>query len=461
MDLRADIVVIGGGLSGATAALRAASLGREVVLVRKGYGATAIGSGTFDVLGGSPCENLGLLTGERFDSAHEFLSLAKRLPLHPYGLLADVHGGHAEEAWSTFQRRFEAASSFLLDRLAKAGHGFAGRLDAITAHTTTQGTFRWTNLAPLSVHRADVAAFEDARVVFVGIEGVGAFDASFVGRSLTALLRDERPRAIDLVDFRTLRIPWARATGGLLPAEVARDLDNLERREEFAEELTRAISGGRFSHAIVAPCLGIASHPETLDLLSQRTGLNVSEPLVGPPHAIHGLRIQKALDRALSTSSVRVVGAQVTGAETTHSVVNALRGEGEEGAIRVRAERFVLASGRYVGGGLRGRGTLQEAIFDLPVFHHGRSVNDRPVFSLLRPGFRTRQPAFDAGLRASADLRPLREDSRVAFGNLYACGTILGGYDLALDGTGPGVNLLTGFAAGEIAAGSEGKGSEA
>src|SRR4030042_1575935 len=118
VDLRADIVVIGGGLSGATAALRAASLGREVVLVRKGYGATAIGSGTFDVLGGSPCENLGLLTGERFDSAHELLSLAKRLPLHPYGLLADVHGGHAEEAGCTFQPRFEAASSFLLAPLA-------------------------------------------------------------------------------------------------------------------------------------------------------------------------------------------------------------------------------------------------------------------------------------------------------------------------------------------------------
>ena len=79
-ELRADIAVIGGGLSGATAALRAAALGREVILVRKGYGATAMGSGHFDVLGGPVSETLGLLTADHFQPEHALASLLKRLP---------------------------------------------------------------------------------------------------------------------------------------------------------------------------------------------------------------------------------------------------------------------------------------------------------------------------------------------------------------------------------------------
>jgi anaerobic glycerol-3-phosphate dehydrogenase len=92
---------------------------------------------------------------------------------------------------------------------------------------------------------------------------------------------------------------------------------------------------------------------------------------------------------------------------------------------------------------------VREAIFDLPVFHHTDPIRERPVFTLLRPEFWSRQPAFEAGLRVSRDLRPLREDGKVVLENLHAAGAILGGYDVALDGTGSGVDLMTGFEAGQ------------
>ena len=448
MDARADIAVIGGGLSGVTAALRAASQGRDVVLVRRGYGGTSTGSGAIDVIGASPCESLGLMSCAHHDPAHALGSLLKRLPAHPYALLGD---GPAE-AWPAFRARFDAASDFILDHLAKAGLAVSGRLDVLTAHATTHGTLRLTNLAPLSVHRGDVVAMRGARVVLLGVEGVGVFDPSFLGRSLQAILAKESPDALAAMDLRTLRIPWARPTGGILPAEVARDLDDAERREAFAEEVVRAITGPSFTHVIVAPVLGLERHAEVLEILARRLGIPVSEPLVPPPHAIHGLRMQKALDRALASSRVRLVSARVTGAEISGRRILALEGEDDAGAVKIRAEQFVLATGRFAGGGLTGRVTVREAIFGLPVFHRAKPLGDRAVFSLLRPGYFTRQPLFDAGIRAGSDLRPLGTDGRAAFENLIAAGTILGGYDLALDGTGPGVDLLTGFAAGERAA---------
>jgi glycerol-3-phosphate dehydrogenase subunit B len=406
------------------------------------------------VLGGSPCESLGLITGEHHDSPHALAALLRRLPSHPYALLADASAGPGE-AWPAFRARFDAAGAFLLDHLAKAGHTLSGRLETLTAHVTTHGTLRLTNLSPLSVHRGDVSALSAARVVFVGVEGVGAFDPSFVGRSLQAILGKDHPGALAGIEVRTVRIPWARSTGGLLPAEVARDLDDPERREAFVAEVAGVIGGATFTHAVIAPVLGIERHPEVLELLARRTGVVVSEPLVPPPHAIHGLRMQKALDRALAASRVRLVNARVTGAEIAGKRILSLEGEDEAGPVRIRAEGFVLATGRFLGGGLTARGTLREAIFGLPVFHRTRPVGDRAVFNLLRPGYFTRQPLFDAGLRASSDLRPLDADDRVAYENLLVAGTILGGYDLALDGTGPGVDLLTGFAAGERAASGE------
>jgi len=451
MDARADIAVIGGGLSGVTAALRAASQGREVILVRKGYGGTAMGSGALDVIGASPCESLGLISCAHHDPAHALATLLTRLPSHPYGQIEGTPTGPAE-AWPAFRARFDAAAAFLLDHLAKAGLAVSGRLETLTAHATTHGTLRLTNLSPLSVHRGDASSLRGARVVLVGVEGIGTFDPSFVGRSLRAILTKDRPDALEAIDVRTVRIPWARSTGGLLPAEVARDLDDPERREVFAEEVSRAIGGDAFTHALVAPLLGLERHGEVIELLARRTGIAVCEPLVPPPHAIHGLRMQKALDRALATSRVRLVNARVTGAERSGRSVLALEGTGDAGPVRIRAEQFVLATGRFLGGGLTGRGAVREAIFGLPVFHRSKPVGDRAVFNLLRPGYFTRQPLFDAGIRASSDLRPLDAGGRAAYDNLLAAGTILGGYDLALDGTGPGVDLLTGFAAGERAA---------
>jgi glycerol-3-phosphate dehydrogenase subunit B len=449
METQAEIIVIGGGLSGTTAALRAAALGRDVVLVRKGYGTTAARSGAFNVLGGTAHETFDLLAGEHYDPAHELFSLLKSRPIHPYRWFLDTQAGGAAAAWETFRPRFEAASSFFFDRLTRAGYTLAGGIEAMTAHVTTQGTFRWTNFTPLSVHRGDVSSWERARVAFVGIDGVDTFDPAFAGRSLATLIGEDKPSAIDTLTTRTLPLPWARPRGGLHPCEAARDLDEPNRRESFVALVESALAGSVLTHLVISPVLGIEHHLETLDLLEKRTGLRVSEPLVPVPHAIHGLRLQKALDRALETSPVRVVNARVTGAEVSRSWIRTLEARGDGGPVRLRAKHYVLATGRFFGGGLVGRGTVQEAIFDLPVFHQTSPVRERPVFSLLRPDFWSRQPAFEAGLRVSRDLRPLREDGKVALENLRAVGMILGGYDAALDGTGSGVDLMTGFEAGQ------------
>ncbi|MFR2393157.1 MAG: FAD-dependent oxidoreductase [Varibaculum cambriense] len=71
-----DVVVIGAGLSGLSAALRLLKAGREVDLITKGIGGIQLGQGTIDLYGYSP---------ERVDNP---LAAIDKLPQsHPYSKL--------------------------------------------------------------------------------------------------------------------------------------------------------------------------------------------------------------------------------------------------------------------------------------------------------------------------------------------------------------------------------------
>jgi anaerobic glycerol-3-phosphate dehydrogenase len=396
-----------------------------VLLVRRGYGGTATGSGAIDVIGASPCESLGLMTCAHHDPAHALGSLLKRLPAHPYTLLADGSAGPVDP-WPAFRARFDAASDFLLDHLAKAGLAVSGRLDALTAHATTHGTLRLTNLAPLSINAGDVAALRVARVALVGVEGVGAFDPSFVGRSLQAILARERPDALAAMEPCRADPGHARRAGS--SRRRSRGPRRPERQDYFAEECPRP---GRcvLHHAILAPVLGILRHAEA-PRAAWRRRIPVSEPLVPLPLRSTELRMQKALDRALAASRVRLF-PRVGGAEIAGRPILASR-RGRAGPVKIRAERSCSPPALHRRRKLTGAAPCGRR-------YSGSRVPPRAAwatarFSLLRPGCITRQPS-SAGI-ARANRRRWTPTPR-GFENLLPPGAILGGYDLALDGTGP------------------------
>jgi glycerol-3-phosphate dehydrogenase subunit B len=70
-----DVVVVGAGLAGLTAALRVAEHGMKVVVVTKGVGSLHLGGATIDVLGYAP---------ERVDApGRELPDFVARAPEHP------------------------------------------------------------------------------------------------------------------------------------------------------------------------------------------------------------------------------------------------------------------------------------------------------------------------------------------------------------------------------------------
>jgi glycerol-3-phosphate dehydrogenase subunit B len=177
--------------------------------------------------------------------------------------------------------------------------------------------------------------------------------------------------------------------------------------------------------------------------------VQVAEALADVP-SVPGLRLQRAIDARLEASGVEVVAGELAAAPTPGAPIVA-------GGRELRARAWVLATGRFVGGGVVRRGVLAEPALRLPVqAAEGREAGVhlavRPAASLTVRDRRRPQPLLSAGLRVDAALRPLDERGRPVHPRLFAAGAVVGGHEQATDGTGLGVAILTGFLAGRAAA---------
>jgi len=162
------------------------------------------------------------------------------------------------------------------------------------------------------------------------------------------------------------------------------------------------------------------------------------EMLASPPSP-HGWRLQQA------------IGLGAVRAEVTSFDASGGRLVGAKAAGRAfRADAFVLATGRHIGGGLVAGRATSEPLVGLGVFHDGAAADQLGVrlqhLRYLDPGAEMR-----LGLMTDKRLHPLTADGSVPYSNLYAVGALLGGYDYA-GPCGFGVPILTGWLAGRYAA---------
>lgn len=424
--LEADVLVLGGGMAGAIAALAARAGGARVALVRRAPGATALSSGAIGVapdLSAGPDEPLAWRRGP-VEAARR---LAVLRPGHPYALLgADL--GRLPEALAFAARALDPLLSPALDRprfLATPLGGAAGV--ALCQRSMVAGDLL-TAQAPLAV---------------VGFRGHLGFDADLVADGLARAAPLGAPEAFALEVELPFDAPAAR------PHELARALDAPGAAEALGERLRAALAGRGAGAVLLPPVLGLAPRSRAVERISSAAGVPVAETLSDVP-SVPGLRLQARLDAALQAAGVQVVGGAARAAPVPGDPLEA------DGAIVV-AGWWVLATGRFVGGGVARRGALVEPALGLAVqAAEGREAGvhlaQRPAASLTTRDRRGPQPLLSAGLRVDASLRPLDDLGRPVHPRLLAAGAVVGGHEHASDGTGLGVAVLTGYLAGRRAA---------
>ena len=445
------LLILGGGLAGATAALTARARGARVTLVAGTPGALAGWSGRLDAFGPwteprsgalpfeGPAQSRATPPTARLTRRARFDALRLRRPHHPYlrlGLDLDDLDTHLRAALSGL-----------------AGGGPAPLLlTAPCPAPTSAGTVTLSDGGPSSVQLPpDLRA---APIVWLHIPGASPYPPA----SLAALLAHQlgRPEGgVDMVEVACPDLPLAgpptaiahRLEGGPESATGAR----------LAEAIAEAVSGAPRGALILSPpiwghTLGCAeawrAHLRALTHHHHAEALAVGEP-------VFGLRLWRWLHAAMADRGVELIAGRALdlaferqGARLSSARI-ALSGGASRELGDLRA--VILATGRHAGGGLRGSKPLREALLGLPLYLGGH-VLDNPEIdptSLL-----PERPWQDStlslmGLGIDARCRPLNDKGQPFAENLFAAGRLIGGTHPSIDGTAQGVDLVTGALAQE------------
>jgi glycerol-3-phosphate dehydrogenase subunit B len=285
--------------------------------------------------------------------------------------------------------------------LAKDGIKLEGSWRSRGAYADIHGVARPANLVPATVAPGELRGLAGRRVAVIGVREVGDYDAESTALALKELHGvdayaeevsiPELPVAAALTDLYGRRAPSSRTRG-----------------------------------TIVAYPPGFTGLPD-----------GGFELLAAPPSP-HGWRLQQAL-------ALGAVRAEVTGLQSESGRVVAAQTKDRA----YRADAFILATGHHIGGGLiKGRVT-HEPLLSLGVFNDGRPAGQGGT-RLQRLEYVDPASEFRSGLATDRRLRPLDEGGAAPYRNLFAAGSVLGGYDYA----GPygfGLPILTGWMAGHWA----------
>jgi glycerol-3-phosphate dehydrogenase subunit B len=395
--MRSDVVVVGAGVAGLTAALRLAEQGRRVAVVAYGVGSTHLAPGRVDVLAvDRPLEALDGFIRSR--------------PDHPYALVG-VEGVAEATAW--FADRF----------------GYAGSAEENFVLPTAIGATKRSALVPESALDGDLRT--RGRFLIVGLTGLKDFYPELCAANLQRT--GVRARAVQLS-------PPLDGETDVNALGFAARFEDERFREEVVAELRLGLSPGE--HVGFPAVLG-RREPVWRDL-SERLRTPVFEIPTLPP-SVPGIRLYDALTAALRAAGGRVItGSPVVGARTSGRRIEALVAGAAGHAVDYFAEGFVLATGGFNSGALEldSHGAVRDTVLDLPV-----SV---PPGDRFAPQYFGTHAFARAGLAVDEQLHPLG-----GYENLYAAGATIAGAEPWREGSGEGIAISTGFAAAEAIVGAK------
>jgi glycerol-3-phosphate dehydrogenase subunit B len=411
-----DVVVVGAGLAGLTAALAVAEGGKRVLVLAHGVGSTHLAPATIDVLGYAPD-----LVESPAEALPDFIAAN---PSHPYARVG-VETVAASIAW-------------LREHCGELG--YVGGLERNRLMPTAVGAAKPCAAVPATMAAGEL--HDGLRLAVVGFEPLKDFYPALVAANLSRLQLPGGGR----VDARPVVLSASPREG---EADVgtlvyARALDGADFRRELAAQLRQAVSDGE---TLVLPAmLGTAPTTDVLRELEEGAGAPLAEIPTLPP-SLPGIRLFGALTRALRRAGGRlVIGTRVVGARTAGGRVEAVVAEDAARRTTYWATSFVLATGGVASGGieLASHGTMREAVFDLP-------LSGLPGAGELRflPGYFEHHPANRAGVAVDRLLRPVDDDGAVVYDNLHAAGATLAGAEPWREKSGDGVALASGYRAAQ------------
>ncbi len=414
-----DLLVVGAGLSGLTAAWQAAENGERVRLISKGWGALYWHTGCIDILGYDPTRD-----NKRVDNPAEAIShLSLSNPGHPYAMLG-------------IDRIHQALDGFK-HLCANAGYEMQGSLERNWLFPTAVGAIRPTCLAPAMMMAGELQ--NNDQILVVGFEGFHDFYPELIADNLTA-------QGYPATGLR-LSLPVLQQHKFITGRVLATLFDQLELCELVADKIKQAYK----PNSTVKPqrigfpaVLGLEKPLLVKEKLQSTLGLPVFEIPTLPP-SIPGIRLSQVLVAAIESKGGRVFeGMQVNAAICDAGRIIEFQSEAASRQKAHRAENYILATGGILGGGMHANydGGVSEVICDLSI-QQPRNRSEWFSQKFLSP---SGHPLYNSGVSVNDRLQPIiNEEGLPVYENLYVAGNLLSGGDFIQERSTDGVALVTGF----------------
>ncbi len=407
--MKQDVVVVGGGLSGFTAALMCAEQGAAVTLIFAGAGTLPLSGGVIDVLG---------FDGQKREVQNPAAALSALPSKHPYRKMG--------------VESLQGAIDWFKDFAARYGHPYEGELTTQIPVATAAGTIKPTCLAPRSLNGSPLVAAK--RIVVVGIVGLKDFYERLVAAALPKIFADKEITAVTV----DLHIGGKR---DMTMLDVARRLDEPKTQEAFVNALKPYVANE--TAFVTGQILGMNS--VTAVDTEERLGAPIRET-TGLPPAVNGLRLAKIYERAIIDAKINTVrGAKVIAAKRDGRRIVSVTAKAAARENEYFADAFILATGGFYGGGIvmERFNEPYEPIFNLPVDFIAETDDDLPtdIFAGVPQKFAL------TGLMTDEHLRSIDGAGKLVAENLFVVGKNLSGYDYCFEHSGNGVALASAYKA--------------
>lgn len=441
MEHQCDVAIVGGGLASLAAAAQLTQKGLEVALVRKAPGATSLSSGAWDICD-DPYRGPAMEV-DRWNSIHQNIQRTLECrPHHPFQYYRKRFDGAALFSWIQFQTKQVAR----LLNLNMDGDG-----SNPIAALTQLGTVKATGLVQSSMAAADLRKMKGARLLVVGLEGLPGFNSSFIADALEAFQQSQENNYFDWVGQVEIPVKNLKSQASLSPFEIAQHLDHEENFVELSHVLQSHLNRQSYTHLLFPPVLGMRHTPKIIEALDRLTGKRVSETLAFVP-SVPGWRLNEAIMAFFKREGFDCFSGEAVGYESEGRKVQSLWVHHGDQRLRVKAKRFILASGKFIGGGVVSKNQIRESLFGLPLFADGHPLKDLTWARLTRPEMTERQPFRTIGIQVNEFSQPIDPEGQICFDNLFAAGEILSGYDPGVESCTAGVAILSGAVSGMEAA---------
>lgn len=419
---RYDLAIIGTGIAGLAAAVCAVNRGLTVVQAGN-TGSISYTSGVFDVLGAIPAKGEGRPTVVHQPFA-DIPGLLENTPGHPYSLVS------AEDIRTAFHE--------VMEFLREAGIPYRAGGEDNYHVLGPAGTLKHSWCVPETMLHGCEALENKAPCCIVSIEKLKGFS----GAQIAANLKRIWP------DITSARVALPEHPGGEVYTEqAARMLEVPETREAFATALKEVVGDAKYVG--LPAIMGMYRPGDVAADLSRLIGAQVFEIPTMPP-GVPGIRLKEAFEDKLPEKGVTLFCQQrMDGGIPADGDPFALRVTGQPSEVDIQADNVLLASGRFLGGGLRGDlDGIVETVFGLPV-DQPESRSDWHRLDYLDP---RGHEVHRAGLRVDESLRPLGASGNPVHPRLYAAGSVLAHQDWIRMKCGAGVAIATAAAAVEAIA---------